>query len=65
MWYDGIKRYLGKRESGDETMFDATGIGQYIALLRRNAGLTQDQLAGLMGVSHQAVSNWERGASMP
>ena len=65
MWYDGIKRYLGKRESGDETMFDATGIGQYIALLRRNAGLTQDQLAGRMGVSHQAVSNWERGASMP
>lgn len=32
---------------------------------RQQAGLTQDQLAKRLGVSQQAVSNWEEGKSIP
>lgn len=40
-------------------------IGGNIAALRRAKGLTQEQLAGLLGVSAPAVSKWETGASYP
>lgn len=33
--------------------------------LRRRQGLSQEQLADLMGVSRQAVGKWEAGQSMP
>lgn len=45
--------------------FDMHRIGQTIAGLRREHNMTQMQLADEMGVSFQAVSNWERGQSMP
>ena len=45
--------------------FDMHRIGQTIARLRREHNMTQMQLADEMGVSFQAVSNWERGQSMP
>ena len=32
---------------------------------RKNAGLSQDQLADRIGVSRQAVSKWERGEASP
>ncbi len=43
--------------------FDMHRIGQTIAQLRREHNMTQMQLADEMGVSFQAVSNWERGVS--
>ena len=46
-------------------VFDMHRIGQTIARLRRERNMTQMQLADEMGVSFQAVSNWERGQSMP
>ena len=45
--------------------FDMHRIGQTFARLRREHNMTQMALADEMGVSFQAVSNWERGNSMP
>ena len=46
-------------------MIDNQIVGAKIAALRQNAGLTQQQLAAIAGVSHQAVSKWESGAALP
>lgn len=46
-------------------MFNTIVIGKKIAQLRKEKNLTQMELADIMGVSYQAVSNWERGNSMP
>lgn len=40
-------------------------IGQRIKACRKERGLTQGQLAELIGVSTQAVSKWETDAGMP
>lgn len=36
-------------------------IGAYIAKMRKEVGLTQEQLAERLGISKNAVSKWERG----
>ena len=46
-------------------MFDMQKIGERIAGLRRERNLTQADLAEWLGISYQAVSSWERGATMP
>ena len=40
-------------------------IGKNIYALRKKQGLTQEELAGLVNVSFQAVSKWENGISFP
>lgn len=40
-------------------------INQNLTTLRKRAGFTQEQLAGEIGVSRQAVANWEKGDSVP
>lgn len=40
-------------------------INEQIFFLRKSNGLTQDELAKLLGVSNQAVSKWEIGQSCP
>src|SRR5487761_1185739 len=42
-----------------------TPIGTRIRKRRQILGLTQDQLAGRVGVDRTAVSNWERGRHFP
>ena len=46
-------------------MIDNQKVGRRIASLRQRGGLTQQQLAAMMNVSHQAVSKWEGGQAMP
>lgn len=46
-------------------MYDINGIGERIALRRKQKGLTQENLAERLGVSPQAVSKWETGAGCP
>lgn len=46
-------------------IFDTQKIGQKIAKTRKEQNFTQLELADALGVSYQAVSNWERGQSMP
>ena len=46
-------------------MFDTMKIAGVIKQARIDKDMTQMQLADAMGVSYQAVSNWERGNSMP
>lgn len=40
-------------------------FGNYLFSLRRNAGLTQSELAGKLGVTNKAVSKWENGRAKP
>ena len=40
-------------------------FGEKIAELRRERGLTQEKLAGIIGISSQAISKWENNATMP
>lgn len=46
-------------------MVDTRAVGKLIATLRQTKGLTQQQLAAALNVSHQAVSKWENGAALP
>lgn len=49
----------------EEVMFDMQEVGNRIATLRKSKDMTQQGLADKLGISFQAVSNWERGESMP
>ena len=40
-------------------------IGEAIRRLRKEAGLTQEQLADKLGISYQSVSRWELGSTYP
>lgn len=46
-------------------MFDMGKIGVTISRYRKAGNMTQMELADRLGISFQAVSNWERGLSMP
>ena len=40
-------------------------IGENIAVLRKNKGMTQEALASAIGVSPQSVSKWENSTNLP
>lgn len=44
---------------------DVREVGAKIADLRKQHGLTQKELGDRLGVSHAAVSKWERGINYP
>lgn len=43
---------------------DTAAFAANLALLRRSAGLSQEQLAERLDVSRQSVSKWESGGSL-
>lgn len=44
---------------------DIKSVGSQIAILRKQKGLTQNELGERLGISFQAVSKWERGETLP
>ena len=44
---------------------DQIKIGKFIAALRKEKGLTQEQLGEKLGVTNKTVSRWENGNYMP
>lgn len=44
---------------------DQKKIGSYLKELRKEKGITQEQLAEMFGVSGRTVSRWETGFNMP
>ena len=40
-------------------------IGKFIAALRKEKGMTQEQLGEILGVTNKTVSRWENGNYMP
>lgn len=46
-------------------MIDTFTVGKTIAALRQQKGLSQQALADMCNVTHQAVSKWENGLALP
>jgi len=44
---------------------DQMKIGKFIAALRKEKGLTQEQLGEKLGVTNKTISRWENGNYMP
>ena len=44
---------------------DQIKVGNFIATMRREQGLTQEQLGEKLGVTNKTVSRWETGKYMP
>ena len=44
---------------------DQIKIGVFLKELRKEKGLTQEQLAEVLNVSSRTVSRWETGSNMP
>lgn len=46
-------------------MIDYKAVGAFISELRKANGLTQMELAENLNITHQAVSKWENGITLP
>ena len=46
-------------------MIDQVRIGNFLRILRKEKGKTQEQLAETFGVSSRSVSRWENGNTLP
>lgn len=46
-------------------MIDYKVVGIFISELRKSKGLTQKELAEELNLSHQAISKWENGLTLP
>ena len=44
---------------------DAKKLGQFIAEIRKEKGMTQAELASMLHVTDKAISKWERGLGLP
>lgn len=60
-----LKKYINGGDSRPETLAVRKSLGEAIRAHRMERGMTQEFVAGELGVSRQAVSKWESGASDP
>ena len=56
---------FGKIKNEISTEVATMNIGNNIAALRKEKGITQEELSNILGVSAQAVSKWENNSSCP
>ncbi len=42
-----------------------SNIGEFLSVLRKSKGMTQQEVADSLGVSNKTVSGWETGAPCP
>lgn len=60
-----LKKYINGGDSRPETVAVRKSLGEAIKAHRTQCNMTQEFVAGELGVSRQAVSKWESGASDP
>ena len=53
------------RYSWKEATMNQVKIGEFLRELRKEKGLTQEQLAEQFNISRRSVSRWETGSNMP
>lgn len=53
------------KKGAGKAMIDNERVGRNIMILRLEKGLSQQGLAEICSVTHQAVSKWENGAALP
>lgn len=63
--HENYNYHFTNKGKEDRIVFSMQSVGRKINQLRKNANMTQMELADKLGISYQAVSNWERGESMP
>lgn len=60
-----LKKYINGGDHRPETAAMRKSLGETIKTFRMERNMTQEFVAGELGVSRQAVSKWESGASDP
>ncbi len=58
-----LKKYINGGDSRPETVAVRKSLGEAIKAYRMERNMTQEFVAGELGVSRQAVSKWESGVS--
>ena len=48
-----------------DMILDSKRMGSFLQMERKKMGMTQSELSEKLSVSPQAVSNWERGETIP
>ena len=62
LWVQGGRLYEFEE---DMNMINPREVGMRLNALRQERGMSQQAIAALMNVTHQAVSKWETGAALP
>ena len=60
-----LKKYIESREVREEKKTVKKALAEVLKEYRYSCKMTQEFVADSLGVSRQAVSKWERGASEP
>lgn len=60
-----LKKYIKSEPVRKEKAENAKTLGEVLKQHRVNCKMTQEFVAEMLGVSRQAVSKWESGASAP
>jgi DNA-binding XRE family transcriptional regulator len=60
-----LKKYIQSKEAREEKSRIAKSLGEVLKQHRIECRMTQEFVAEALGVSRQAVSKWESGASDP